>query len=287
LECSLQKKRKESLFKWILTKISIIIQGILLPFLVCFELFLLAAPLLSYISVTSTSPLVINWTSPSWIFWIILCILWVPVILASFQLSFRFAYYKNKLFRPWNLYLLAFWSVIDTIRGRGKVWKFYKWLLADNVQRCYKLHSRCCCGCIAEVLLFFLIVLWAGWPCLFPILFKQYIYLSITAPVTIGLLYRTTKILRDNWKKDIQREVENDDDSDEEENSTKKSQQQQQQQQKSTNKNRNDLEKGYGHNRHNGSKNKEKESSKVCNAAGCYMQTIPNTNYCQIHFLEM
>jgi Sec-independent protein translocase protein TatA len=119
---------------------------------------------------------------------------------ALFQLQQLFARNSCKLFRPylfiWVTLLNPIWKAI---KGEGILWAAYCTILAHGTHFLWRLKK---CSCLfvlpAELLLFALVLSWAGWFNIFVLLSEEYIWFALTGPVSFLFLIRALFPWEDN-----------------------------------------------------------------------------------------
>jgi hypothetical protein len=132
--------------------------------------------------------------------------------LASLELQVMFAKHKALLFRPWNsLLVFLVHPLWDTIRGRGMLWVGYSSILAECTYLCYKLAQwGGCFRLISELFMLVLVLSWSCWPQIPVAYFQKWVWFSLTAPLTLFLLYRgiyVDELIKKNSKPADQRET--------------------------------------------------------------------------------
>lgn len=130
-----------------------------------------------------------------WYCWVIQLI-WLVVMVCAWDLT---RLHFKKYYSMWNPLTAYLWLVMRVFAG--KIWGFYKGILAKTSTYCYLLHQNLgdCGGYIGDLLLVPVFVVWAYWTLIF-LIFKNYLALIGILPVCLFLTWMGYLIVKDHWK---------------------------------------------------------------------------------------
>lgn len=112
-------------------------------------------------------------------------------------------YHLKKNYELWNPLTAYLWLVLRVFAGR--IWGFYRGILAKASTGCYLIHKHGGKYC-GDLLLIPVFLVWAYWTILFPFAFKNYYVFIGSAPVCLFLTWMGYLIVKENWREPVSKE---------------------------------------------------------------------------------
>eukprot|EP00027_Filamoeba_sp_ATCC50430_P013731 CAMPEP_0168577694 /NCGR_PEP_ID=MMETSP0413-20121227/20924_1 /TAXON_ID=136452 /ORGANISM="Filamoeba nolandi, Strain NC-AS-23-1" /LENGTH=1164 /DNA_ID=CAMNT_0008611467 /DNA_START=761 /DNA_END=4255 /DNA_ORIENTATION=- len=132
-----------------------------------------------------------NIGSFEWYWWVLFAY-WFVTMVACWEITLRHLRKFYPMFDP----LIAYLWLIQRVMA-GTVWRIYSSLLAVPTQ--WSFMNRRTCGCLGELLMFPIFIIWAYWPIVIPFVIPNYYVLIGSIPVCLFLTWRGYFIVKGSW----------------------------------------------------------------------------------------